>query len=56
MLSLTVKKLDAFKLDGVAESDNTERGTTSPGPHRAVNQPDSVHVLAAFVAHHNWWR
>jgi len=53
MLSLTVKKLDAFKLDGVAESDNTERGTTSPGPHRAVNQPDSVHVLAAFVAHHN---
>jgi len=24
MLSLTVKKLDAFKFDGVAESDNTE--------------------------------
>jgi len=23
MLSLTVKKLDAFKFDGVAESDNT---------------------------------
>ena len=23
MLSLTVKKLDAFKIDGVAESDNT---------------------------------
>jgi len=25
MLSLTVKKLDAFKFDGVAESDNTAR-------------------------------
>ena len=24
MLSLTVKKLDAFKVNGVAESDNTE--------------------------------
>jgi len=24
MLSLTVNKLDAFKFDGVAESDNTE--------------------------------
>jgi len=24
MLSLMVKKLDAFKFDGVAESDNTE--------------------------------
>jgi len=24
MLSLTVKKLDAFKFDGVAESDNTD--------------------------------
>jgi len=24
MLSLTVKKLDAFKFNGVAESDNTE--------------------------------
>jgi len=23
MLSLTIKKLDAFKFDGVAESDNT---------------------------------
>jgi len=28
MLSLTVKKLDAFKFDGVAESDNTERKYT----------------------------
>jgi len=25
MLSLTVKKLDAFKFDGVAKSDNTNR-------------------------------
>jgi len=28
MLSLTVKKLDAFKFDGVAESDNT--GSPTP--------------------------
>jgi len=27
MLSLTVKKLDAFKFDGVAESDNTDTHT-----------------------------
>ena len=26
MLYLTVKKLDAFKFDGVAESDNTDHG------------------------------
>jgi len=26
MLSLTVKKVDVFKLDGVAESDNTGNG------------------------------
>jgi len=26
MLSLTVKEFNAFKNDGVAESDNTERG------------------------------
>jgi len=26
MLSLTVKKLDAFQFDGVAESDTTEKG------------------------------
>jgi len=25
VLSLTVKKLDAFKFDGVAESDNTDK-------------------------------
>jgi len=25
MLSLTVKTLDAFKFDGIAESDNTDR-------------------------------
>jgi len=29
MLSLTVKKLEAFKFDGVAESDNTAHFTTS---------------------------
>ena len=27
MLSLTVKKLDAFEIDGVAESDNTSYDT-----------------------------
>jgi len=33
MLSLTVKKLDAFKFDGVAESDNTDNETrTTFGP------------------------
>ena len=29
MLSLTVKKLDAFKFDGAVESDNTERTETN---------------------------
>ena len=29
MLSLTVKKLDAFKFDGVAECDNTDNGISS---------------------------
>jgi len=29
MLYLTVKKLDAFKFDGVAESDNTGREVSS---------------------------
>jgi len=29
MLSLTVKKLDAFKFDGVAECDNTGRECTT---------------------------
>jgi len=31
MLSLTVKKLDAFKFDGVAESDNTGSLCGLPG-------------------------
>ena len=30
MLSLTVKKLNAFKFDGVAESDNTASRDNSP--------------------------
>jgi len=32
MLSLTVKKVDVFKFDGVAESDNTVLCTNSASP------------------------
>jgi len=32
-LSLTVKKLDAFKFDGVAESDNDNRALFLHRPH-----------------------
>jgi len=31
MISLSVKKLDAFKFDGVAESDNTVYSRSKPG-------------------------
>jgi len=42
MLSLTVKKLDAFKFDGVAESDNTAeeyRQMTDLGTNLAIGWP-----------------
>jgi len=35
MLSLTVKKVDAFKYDGVAESDNTATNVPRALPHSA---------------------
>ena len=35
MLSLTVKKLDAFKFDGVAESDNTGSWLCRLSPRRS---------------------
>jgi len=38
MLSLTVKKLDAFKFDGVTESDNTAFSLASKGGTQKVGE------------------
>jgi len=49
MLSLTVKKLDAFKFDGVAESDNTDLECSSRSTLSAPSSSEKTYPCRAIT-------